>query len=260
MNISKVLYYIVPGFYTFRTRIYPEGFRGFKFHSYGYFITIFPLIVMHIYNVIHYLLLLVIGFLQLYMVYEIFYVINDFISVKHEDAPTYRSINISININFFYILRITMLLLSIEVSLFLKHPYTFDAICTLITLSLIEIIYNNKKMKLARIPTHAALRCLRFSYPSLYAIGLKYLPSMIIALFPFIILDEISYYSHIMRKLYPAFNTPIPKIPLYYRLLEFLPFQLLLLFALDTPYFISGVLGILFISIIKKFLDRRTHV
>lgn len=116
------------------------------------------------------------------------------------------------------------------------------------------------KVKLARIPAHSALRCLRFSYPSSYAIGLNYLPSMIVALLPFIILDEISYYSHNMCKLNLAFNTPISKIPLYYRLLAFLPFQLLLLFALDTPYFISGVLDILFISIIKKFLDRRTHV
>ncbi|MEM1510834.1 MAG: hypothetical protein QW096_13285 [Thermofilaceae archaeon] len=256
MSIVKVLYYVVPGFYTFRTRIYPEGFRGFRFHFYGYFITIFPLIMIHIAMLLHYLLLLVIAFLQLYIVYEIFYVINDFISVKHEDAPTYRSINITLNVYLFSILRIAMLLLSIELSLCLKHPYIFDAIYILITLSLIEIIYNSTKVKLARIPTHSALRCLRFSYPSSYAIGLKYLPSMIIALFPFIILDEISYYSHIMCKSHSAFNTFIPKIPLYYRLLAFLPFQLLLLFALDTPYFVSGVFAILFISIIKKLLGR----
>lgn len=141
MNIVKVLYYIVPSFYTFRTRTYPEGFRGLRFHFYGYFITVLPLIVMHIVNIamlLHYLLLLAIGFLQLYMVYEIFYVINDFISVKHEDAPTYRSTNITLNIMYFSILRVTMLLFSIELSLFLKHPHTFDAIYILITLSLIE--------------------------------------------------------------------------------------------------------------------------
>ncbi len=263
MNIVKVLYYIVPGFYTLRTRIYPEGFRGFRFHFYGYFITVFPLVVMHIVNIamlLHYLLLLVIGFLQLYTVYEIFYVINDFVSVKYEDAPTYRFTNTTLNTIYFSILRVAMLLLSIELSLFLKHPHVFDAIYILITLSLIEIIYNSIKNKLARIPAHSALRCLRFSYPSAYAVGLNYLPSMIVALFPFIILDEISYYSHIMCKLHSAFNTPISRIPLYQRLLAFLPFQLLLLFALNTPYFISGVLGILFISIIKKLLDRRTHV
>lgn len=52
----KIFYYAIPGFYTFKTRISPEGFHGFNFHSYGYFITTLPILTMYINDILSALL------------------------------------------------------------------------------------------------------------------------------------------------------------------------------------------------------------
>ena len=256
--------YVVPGLYTFMTRILPEGFcRGVRFHFYGYVITVMPLLFMpefwH-FNVFQLVVSLFSGFALLYAVYEVLYVVNDFIAIKYEDAPTFRANNVALNPFIFILVRACLsafLLLSMRY-LSIAQPRFYDIVYALASLILTGVAHNSIRSKLARNPTHASLRVLRFSFPALCVVGLSYMPAMLVSLLPFMIFDEISYYVHNIRKLYGLNLRKLKRarIPLCIPLSAFLPFQILVLIALNALFFISGNLIVIVISLFRKIHAR----
>jgi hypothetical protein len=124
---------------------------------------------------------------------------------------------------------------------------------------MIGIIHNIIRNKFARHPTHVALRVLRFSFPTVWAVGLISIPASLIALLPNAIYDEIGYFRHNLRKLLKKADLnsgELPRTPFYELYLAYLPFQVLVLMAMNMPTFLLGNIVLIVASLLRKLITK----
>jgi len=280
MNLKNVAIMLLPGLYTYETRIKPEGLKALLFHNMGYLITVSPLLAESLIRftvdgTLHYMFMilskLIIGFVTLYLIYEIWYVVNDFVSVKREFAPTHRGRGISLNVYVFIVVRFTMfivivllfhlLLLSQQVEYL--SPKDFSFLYIVCGIFAVGLLHNFNRNNLTRNVSHATMRILRFSYPAVYVDGLGTLPACIIALLPLTILDEISYIVYQLNKVYykeVGKTITLPRAPLLLHYLAVLPLQIMALSAINMPWYILGNVLLVLASLIKLLHKRIAKV
>jgi len=258
------LLYFAPGYYTWKTRIQPEGIKAFLFHSYGYIVSCFPLLAQAIlkWSILSTIRNLFFGFVLLYSFYEVLYVINDFVAVKYEALPTYRAQGIQIKLVYFVLVRGIYVIMFLEIlSLYVKNLW--EIIYILISIIVIGIMHNFNTDKFLRHPTHATLRILRFSFPAIIDGGLIVVVLTLISLLPNIIYDELSYYMHNLAKaLQGDFKElrilPKIKVPYYKLYLMYIPFQVMILYYLNAIIFLTGNMVLLVASIFRKLCSKES--
>jgi hypothetical protein len=258
------LSYFASGYYTWKTRIQPEGIKAFLFHSYGYIVSCLPLLAQAILesSILSTIRNLLFGFVLLYSFYEVLYVINDFVAVKYEALPTYRAQGIQIKLAYFVFVRGVYIIMFLRIlSLYVKNLW--EIIYVLISILVIGIMHNFNTDKFLRHPTHATLRILRFSFPAIIDGGLIVVIFALISLLPNIIYDELSYYTHNLAKaLQGDFKElriqPKIKVPYYKLYLMYIPFQAMILYYLNALIFLSGNMVLLAASILRKLCSRES--
>jgi len=267
MSLKNAAIVLLPGLYTYKTRIQPEGLKALKFHS-TYLITVLPLLAESLMRLIfeglfHLFLMtlskLILSFVTLYLIYEIWYVVNDFVSVKREVAPTHRAKDISLNVYAFIILRSVMFII---IALLLLNqrvqdlsPRDLSFLYIVMCIFVVGMFHNFNPNNLTRNVSHATMRILRFSYPAVYVGGLGTLPACIIALMPLIILDEISYIVYQLNKVFCRETNKtikLPRAPLLFHLSAILPLQIMALIAIKMPWYIFGNVVLILFSLIRR--------
>lgn len=261
-NLRMIVYYL-PGVYTFSTRIKPEGIlKSLLFHCLGYVITVLPipLFLLEVHHIDYlsalakYTVGLILGFILLYTVYEMLYLINDFFAVKRESIPTLRASHLTLNPYIFIVMRTLLTIGLLILSLILDKTTYIDKYVMLALIIAVGLLHNSLKNKFARSITHASLRILRFSFPTCYTMGLNHLPAMFISLFPIVLRDEISYYTYNLSKLIGSNFKHYQelRIPLYITLATYMPLQVVLLKELNSLPFILGNVSLCILSLMSN--------
>jgi len=254
----QLLYYFVPGYYTWRTRIRPEGIGALMFHSYGYIVSCFPVLLQAILkdDALSALRDLLLGFILLYTLYEVLYVFNDFVAIKYETLPTYRAQGLDINFIYFALIRSAYAIVLLKIISFCSGNL-WEVIYALACILLIGIIHNLNTDKFSRHPTHMLLRILRFSFPAIIDEGLMIVVFTLISLLPNLIYDELGYFIHNLAKALRGNCEKVNiqqkiKVPYYKLCMMHMPFQIMILYHLNALIFLSGNILLLIGSIFRE--------
>lgn len=180
--------------------------------------------------------------------YEIGYLLNDYVAVKHEDAPSFREYTKHVNFKAALIIRIALLIF--VAWLIPSLPY----LIWLVVLGITIVLFNSRKKKRDRITFYPYMRLIKAMLVPIvmsnFNISILY-PCLILYL-PFLATDARSYTLSVTIRYHSIDRTLFDK-PFYEAFLIFFPFQIITLWEYPLQIFM-GELIYAFASVV---VDRK---
>lgn len=237
---------------------YPEAWKNaligkiFWEHSFTYFaILSFYGYYLNLEKLLNYTFIYFIGFVILYDVYEIFYILNDAVFVRFEDIPTIRSYVKEISIISAIIARMIYYMLFF---FFLCDKFYSGLIIATVLVSLAWTFHNFQKLRINRAITFPLLRLTKYLFVPLFVTQLDIyaVTRTMILLLPIFHVDILHAYQTQLRK--HGYQYQPTSVSLAFLLGIYLPLQLVLI----KPYYHILVYNcvILIISFVRNVLNK----
>lgn len=185
--------------------------------------------------------------------YEIGYLLNDYIAVKHEDVPSFREYTKHVNFKVAFTIRIATLTLIA----WLNHSPSF--LTWLAIFSVAIVLFNSLKRKRDRITFYPYMRLVRAMFVpfvmSNFNVSILY--PCIILYMPFLVADARSYTLSVTMRYYNIDRALFDK-PFYEAFLIFLPFQVITLWSYPLQIFMGELIFALTSVMVKwKWREKR---